>query len=466
VKSAARGEEDEEEDGDVELDPSPDTFLAKGVCIDLLPKGGELNDSGPTHVGAYPIDNLSNRYGGQGGLDAAKLLHAYALAKNRVDQIDSTLSAAGTTEKLSKPLRDERGTLKQVLADKEPMIKQAGLWDQVRDPTPWEETKQAGLRAFQGEEESALHLNECLARNMLRVAGPGLDVKLMAASTSGPAGELARKNLTQYQGVIDYLQRENAQFFKGLQQEAKSWNLELPEQIIDKADQNLAVGGVAPTVGSMIPIAVAAAMGLVLLLLRTTKPSLKPPEEEPPAAGLPAPKGPEPTSGGGLSPEIEVQTPEEEAAQEAHDKELREQGARERAQAAAAPVAEKAPVEPVPAPEAPVVPKAEEKPAAPTEQPAAVPVEEKPVSQPAQQPTGETSNAVSQGIQPTVNKLPFLPALGSGWKKIGVNRDRTETMAVWGLRVFTVFAIVAMVNAGQYWAALGGVVVLFGFCLC
>jgi hypothetical protein len=123
-------------------------------------------------------------------------------------------------------------------------------------------------------------------------------------------------------------------------------------------------------------------------------------------------------------------------------------------------------VEPVPAPEAPVVPKAEEKPAAPTEQPAAVPVEEKPVSQPAQQPTGETSNAVSQGIQPTVNKLPFLPALGSGWKKIGVNRDRTETMAVWGLRVFTVFAIVAMVNAGQYWAALGGVVVLFGFCLC
>jgi len=125
---------------------------------------------------------------------------------------------------------------------------------------------------------------------------------------------------------------------------------------------------------------------------------------------FPAPKGPDPTAGGGgesswidpeLLKEIEVETPEEAAAREAHDRELREKGAKKRAQATPTPAKEE------------IAPK-------PAEQAEAVPVEPQPIS-PATQSGGQP-NAVDQGIQAVVSRPRPQPEPGGGWKKIGVNR--------------------------------------------
>ena len=217
-----------------------------------------LRDAGNKTVGGEPIEKLISQFGGEDAVNGAKLLSTYSLAQNRLKEVDGLISHPGATEKMKKPLRDERDVLRQAMKDKEPMLKEGGLWDQVRDPTVWEETKQAGLRAFQGEEEASLNIKEWLARNLIRASGPGFTSKLTASLLPGPAGELAKQNLTQYQGATDYLQDKTAKFFGDLQTEAKSWNLDLPEQVVAKADQNIIVGRIAPFAGGLVPIWAAA----------------------------------------------------------------------------------------------------------------------------------------------------------------------------------------------------------------
>lgn len=196
---------------------------------------GRLKASGYTHIGAQPIDKMIERYGGEDRIDSARIVEAAHRAKARLAEIDEALP--GMTPKAREVLQQEQMVLKNVLAEKEDLAKERGLWDEVRDPYWFEKVNAFTVNAAKGAAGALVDTGESLARNAKYAPNlilPGI-TKLLPDS------------LKEQQAKAD---EKTAEFAQAMREEAESWNWYMPKQVKDRLEADFITGDVAKGVGS------------------------------------------------------------------------------------------------------------------------------------------------------------------------------------------------------------------------
>lgn len=196
---------------------------------------GKLKAGGVTHVGAQPIDEMIERYGGEDAIDSARLVSTYRKAKGRLAEIEEALP--GMTERGKTPLMNERDVLAKLLAEKEGDVKARGLWDEVRDPFWFERANAFTVNAAKGAAGVLADAGESIARNAKYIPNlvlPGITALKTDAMRAQDAEGDAKV----------------AEFSDAMRAEAEAWNWYMPEQVKQKLEENFATGDVARGIGS------------------------------------------------------------------------------------------------------------------------------------------------------------------------------------------------------------------------